>query len=70
MAILGLLRTLDPTVDNTSFAVLMALLGIGMGLIVSQLGNVVQSSVDASAEARPAGCSARAPSWDPRWALP
>ena len=34
------------TLDNASFLVAMGVLGVGMGLIVSQLGNVVQSSVD------------------------
>jgi hypothetical protein len=33
----------------------MALLGIGMGLMVSQLGNVVQSSVDASGRGEAGG---------------
>ena len=33
----------------------MAVLGVGMGLIVSQLGNVVQSSVDASGRGEAGG---------------
>jgi hypothetical protein len=37
------------------FAVAMAGLGIGMGLMVSQLGNVVQSSVDASGRSEAGG---------------
>ena len=41
----GLLAVLDPEIDTTAFLVVMGTLGIGMGLIVSQLGNVVQSSV-------------------------
>jgi EmrB/QacA subfamily drug resistance transporter len=45
VAILLLLDTIEPQLDNTSFLVAMGVLGIGMGLIVSQLGNVVQSSV-------------------------
>jgi EmrB/QacA subfamily drug resistance transporter len=40
-----LLSTIDPQIDTTDFDVAMAVLGIGMGLIVSQLGNVVQSAV-------------------------
>jgi EmrB/QacA subfamily drug resistance transporter len=40
-----LLSTIKPDIENVPFAVAMAVLGIGMGLIVSQLGNVVQSSV-------------------------
>lgn len=41
----GLLQVLEPEIDTTAFLVVMGVLGIGMGLIVSQLGNVVQSSV-------------------------
>ncbi len=45
VAVLLLLDTIEPQLDNASFLVAMGVLGIGMGLIVSQLGNVVQSSV-------------------------
>ena len=37
------------------FATAMALLGLGMGLIASQVGNVVQSSVDASGRSEAGG---------------
>jgi EmrB/QacA subfamily drug resistance transporter len=40
-----LLDTIEPDLDNSSFLIAMGVLGIGMGLIVSQLGNVVQSAV-------------------------
>jgi EmrB/QacA subfamily drug resistance transporter len=40
-----LMSTIEPEIDNTSFAIAMAVFGIAMGLIVSQLGNVVQSAV-------------------------
>src|SRR4051812_47274378 len=45
VASLLLLATIDPEIDTTSFAIAMAIFGIAMGLIVSQLGNVVQSAV-------------------------
>jgi EmrB/QacA subfamily drug resistance transporter len=45
LAALLLLDTVEAELDNTSFLVAMGVLGIGMGLVVSQLGNVVQSSV-------------------------
>jgi EmrB/QacA subfamily drug resistance transporter len=45
VAILGLLTTIEPELDNAPFLIAMGVLGVGMGLIVSQLGNVVQSSV-------------------------
>jgi Na+/melibiose symporter-like transporter len=45
VAILLLLTTIEPELDNAPFLIAMGVLGIGMGLIVSQLGNVVQSAV-------------------------
>jgi Na+/melibiose symporter-like transporter len=45
VAVLLLLDTIEPELDNASFLVAMGVLGVGMGLIVSQLGNVVQSAV-------------------------
>jgi EmrB/QacA subfamily drug resistance transporter len=45
VAILLLLETIEPELDNSSFLIAMGVLGVGMGLIVSQLGNVVQSAV-------------------------
>lgn len=45
VAALMLLETIEPELDNGSFLAAMAVLGVGMGLVVSQLGNVVQSAV-------------------------
>ena len=50
-----LLATIEPELDNSSFAWSMAVLGVGMGLLASQLGNVVQSSVDASGRGEAGG---------------
>ena len=55
LAVLILLVTVKPQLQDAGFAISMAILGVGMGLIVSQLGNVVQSSVDASGRAEPGG---------------
>ncbi len=55
VAIGVLIATVDPELRDLGFAVSMALLGVGMGLIVSQLGNVVQSSVDASGRGEAGG---------------
>ncbi|MFI6037479.1 MFS transporter [Streptomyces sp. NPDC051315] len=44
-AIVWLLATIDPVIDDAQFAGAMALLGVGVGLLASQLGNVVQSGV-------------------------
>ncbi|HET9197107.1 MAG TPA: MFS transporter [Solirubrobacterales bacterium] len=40
-----LMGTIEPELDNAPFLVAMGVLGVGMGLVVSQLGNVVQSTV-------------------------
>jgi MFS family permease len=45
IAIVLLLSTIDPKINDFAFGVAMALLGIGLGLVSSQLGNVVQSAV-------------------------
>lgn len=45
VAVVWLLATIDPVIEDGPFAGAMAVLGIGMGLLASQLGNVVQSSV-------------------------
>ena len=55
VAALLVLGTIEPELDNSSFAWSMAVLGVGMGLLASQLGNVVQSSVDASGRGEAGG---------------
>lgn len=55
IGILLLLDTIEPELSGGMFAVSMAILGVGMGLIVSQLGNVVQSSVDSSGRSEAGG---------------
>jgi len=54
-ATLALLATIKPDLAEAGFALSMAVLGVGMGLMVSQLGNVVQSSVDASGRGEAGG---------------
>jgi EmrB/QacA subfamily drug resistance transporter len=49
-----LLGLIEPELDTGWFAVTMAILGLGMGMISGQLGNVVQSSV-AESERNEAG---------------
>ncbi|MER7818279.1 MFS transporter [Streptomyces sp. NPDC096153] len=44
-AVLWLLAGIEPQLDDVQFALSMAVLGLGMGLLASQLGNVVQSGV-------------------------
>ncbi|HZV73377.1 MAG TPA: MFS transporter [Conexibacter sp.] len=47
-AVAFLLGTIQPQIDTADFNVAMTVLGVGMGLVVSQLGNVVQSAVEES----------------------
>jgi EmrB/QacA subfamily drug resistance transporter len=55
VGIVVLLATIQPTLADAGFFVGMAVLGVGMGLMVSQLGNVVQSSVDESGRSEAGG---------------
>jgi EmrB/QacA subfamily drug resistance transporter len=55
LAVLVLLAVIDPELRDLGFAISMALLGVGMGLLASQLGNVVQSSVEASGRSEAGG---------------
>lgn len=45
VAVVVLIGTIEPVLEGVTFAISMALLGVGMGLLASQLGNVVQSAV-------------------------
>ena len=45
ISVLMLLAVIEPEIDTGPFLAAMGVLGVGMGLIVSQLGNVVQSAV-------------------------
>ena len=55
VAVLALLGSIKPDLTGPGFTISMAVLGVGMGLMVSQLGNVVQSSVDASGRGEAGG---------------
>src|SRR5262249_40399792 len=43
-----LLGTIDVQLNGTAFGIALAIFGIGAGLLISQLGNVIMSSVDPS----------------------
>ena len=45
-ASLLLLQTIDVELNGTGFAISLAVFGVGAGLLLSQLGNVIMSSVD------------------------
>jgi len=45
VGLIGTMSTISPELNDAAFAVSLAIFGAGIGLIVSQLGNVVMSSV-------------------------
>lgn len=55
LAALVLMGTIGPALDGVAFGVGMALLGAAMGLIASQLGNIVLSSVGAESRSEAGG---------------
>lgn len=54
-ACLVIIATVEPQLATVPFAIGMALVGLGTGLLASQLGNVVQSSVPAEARSEAGG---------------
>ena len=48
LASILLLATIDVELNGTAFAIALAVFGVGAGLMLSQLGNVIMSSVDPS----------------------
>lgn len=46
VALATLIGAIEPALEGWAFGSAMAALGVGMGLIASQLGNVIQSAVD------------------------
>jgi MFS family permease len=47
-AAIGLLSTIDVELNGTAFGISLAVFGVGAGLMLSQLGNIIMSSVDSS----------------------
>jgi EmrB/QacA subfamily drug resistance transporter len=45
IAAFALVGTVDATLDSVAFAIALAIFGVGVGLLASQLGNVIMSSV-------------------------
>ncbi|MBK8294216.1 MAG: MFS transporter [Solirubrobacterales bacterium] len=54
-AILGIMSTVSPELTGIGFGVSLAFFGIGTGLVMSQLGNVVMSSVGESRSSEAGG---------------
>ncbi|MDQ6810566.1 MAG: MFS transporter [Actinomycetota bacterium] len=46
VGLIGLMATISPSLSSVEFGIAIGVFGFGIGLIVSQLGNVIMSSVD------------------------
>jgi MFS family permease len=55
VSILGLMATISPSLSSLPFALSLAGFGVGIGLSISQLGNVVMSSVGESRSSEAGG---------------
>jgi MFS family permease len=55
VSIAGLMATISPTLSSVAFAASLAGFGVGIGLAISQLGNVVMSSVGESRSSEAGG---------------
>jgi MFS family permease len=55
VSILGLMATISPSLSSVPFAISLAGFGVGIGLSISQLGNVVMSSVGESRSSEAGG---------------
>jgi hypothetical protein len=55
VALLGVMATISPSLASAPFAISLALFGAGVGLVVSQMGNVVMSSVPESRSSEAGG---------------
>jgi MFS family permease len=55
VSIIGLMSTISPTLSSAPFALSLAGFGVGVGLVISQLGNIVMSSVGESRSSEAGG---------------
>jgi MFS family permease len=55
VSIIGLMATISPSLSSVPFALSMAGFGTGIGLVISQLGNIVMSSVGESRSSEAGG---------------
>jgi MFS family permease len=62
VGLIGLLSSISPQLNSPIFSVSLAFFGAGIGFVVSQLGNVVMSSVDESQSSEAGGLQGSAQS--------
>ena len=48
VGVIGCVGTINLRLNSVPFGIAMAVIGLGLGLCLSQIGNVLQSSVDVS----------------------
>jgi MFS family permease len=62
IGLVALMSTISPSLTTPLFSISLALFGAGIGLVVSQLGNVVMSSIDESRSSEAGGLQGAAQS--------
>jgi MFS family permease len=62
VGLIGLMATISPSLTSPLFSISLALFGGGIGFVVSQLGNVVMSSIDESQSSEGGGLQGAAQS--------
>ena len=62
VSLIGLMSSIDPDLTSTLFSISLAGFGAGIGLVISQLGNVVMSSVEESRSSETGGLQGAAQS--------
>ena len=62
VGLIALMSTISPSLTTPLFSISLALFGAGVGLVVSQLGNVVMSSIDESRSSEAGGLQGAAQS--------
>jgi MFS family permease len=62
VGLIALMSTISPSLTTPLFSISLALFGAGMGLVISQLGNVVMSSIDESRASEAGGLQGSAQS--------
>jgi len=55
VSVVGLMSQIDPQIDTAPYLICMGVLGTGIGLVSSQIGNVTQSSVSAAGRSEVGG---------------
>lgn len=66
IALIGMFSSISPSLTSPLFLASLGVFGAGIGLAISQLGNVVMSSVDQSRSSEVGGLQGQPRAWAPR----